>query len=120
MRAWDNRTRAGARAPGVAQETARTAVLEQRRLSTQSESSASVRGARRVEANHAWAAYAGSGLEPSAGGQAPLESRPCSRTGENPTYGMLGESVETSASFEARSAPPSYPTALVKGVSDGP
>src|SRR6516225_3275793 len=33
---------------------------------------------------------------------------PSSRTGENPPYGMI---EETSASFEARSAPRSYPTA---------
>jgi hypothetical protein len=34
----------------------------------------------------------------------------CSRTGENPPYGMRGGIEETSASFEARSAPRSYPT----------
>ena len=28
----------------------------------------------------------------------------------NPTYGILGEAVETSASFEARTAPLPYPT----------
>ena len=38
-------------------------------------------------------------------------SRPWSRTGENPPYGILGGTMETSASFEARSAPSSYPTA---------
>jgi hypothetical protein len=38
-------------------------------------------------------------------------SRPWSRTGENPPYGILGRTMETSASFEARSAPSSYPTA---------
>jgi hypothetical protein len=32
------------------------------------------------------------------------------RTGENPPYGILGGTMETSASFEARSAPSSYPT----------
>src|SRR2546430_165043 len=37
-------------------------------------------------------------------------SRPWSRTGENPPYGILGATMETSASFEARSAPSSYPT----------
>src|SRR4029077_3358116 len=36
---------------------------------------------------------------------------PSSRTGENPPYGMIGGIEETSASFEARSAPRSYPTA---------
>jgi len=39
-----------------------------------------------------------------------LESQPSSRTGENPPYGMIGRIEETSASFEARSAPRSYPT----------
>ena len=39
-------------------------------------------------------------------------SRPWSRTGENPPYGILGGTMETSASFEARSAPSSYPTRL--------
>ncbi len=33
-----------------------------------------------------------------------------SRTGENPPYGMIGRIEETSASFEARSAPRSHPT----------
>jgi len=36
--------------------------------------------------------------------------QPLSRTGENPPYGILGETMETSASFEARSAPLPYPT----------
>jgi hypothetical protein len=40
-----------------------------------------------------------------------LKCQPSSRTGENPPYGMIGGTVETSASFEARSAPLSYPTA---------
>jgi len=31
-----------------------------------------------------------------------LKGQPSSRTGENPPYGMIGEVVETSASFEAR------------------
>jgi ABC transporter substrate binding protein len=39
-----------------------------------------------------------------------LKRQPFSRTGENPQSGMLGGIVETSASFEARSAPRSYPT----------
>ena len=41
-----------------------------------------------------------------------LESQPSSRTGENPPYGMIGGIEETSASFEARSAPRSYPTEM--------
>src|SRR5882724_6924980 len=39
-----------------------------------------------------------------------LTCQPSSRTGENPSYGMIGGTVETSASFEARYAPLSYPT----------
>ena len=39
-----------------------------------------------------------------------LKSHPSSRTGENPQYGMSGRTMETSASFEARSAPCSCPT----------
>jgi hypothetical protein len=39
-----------------------------------------------------------------------LICQPSSRTGENPLYGMIGGIEETSASFEARSAPRSYPT----------
>ena len=31
-------------------------------------------------------------------------------TGENPPYGILGRAMETTASFEARSAPSLYPT----------
>src|SRR6516162_9051041 len=40
-----------------------------------------------------------------------LRCQTCSRIGENPPYGMIGGIEETSASFEARSAPRSYPTA---------
>ena len=52
----------------------------------------------------------GAGLNCQSFGKAPPESQPSSRTGENPPYGMRGGIVETSASFEARSAPRSYPT----------
>src|SRR6201988_3224224 len=59
-----------------------------------------------------WSAYAGSSLERSdALGRRRPKRRPSSRTGENPPYGMIGGIEETSASFEARSAPRSYPTA---------
>ena len=56
-------------------------------------------------------AHAGSRLKLiAASGRSRLKSQPCSRTGENPQSGMIGGIVETSASFEARSAPRSYPT----------
>ena len=51
----------------------------------------------------------GAGLTGARAGR-PHSSRPCSRTGENPTYGMIGETVETSGALQARSAPLSYPT----------
>src|SRR5215467_1579027 len=44
-------------------------------------------------------------------GRSRLIRQPFSRNGENSPYGMLGGIEETSASFEARSAPRSYPTA---------
>src|SRR3977135_1712865 len=43
-------------------------------------------------------------------GRRHLKSQPSSRIGENPPYGMIGGIEETSASFEARSAPRSYPS----------
>src|SRR6202011_1893017 len=56
-------------------------------------------------------ADAGSRLKLSdASGRSHLIRQPFSRNGENSPYGMLGGIVETSASFEARSAPRSYPT----------
>ena len=44
------------------------------------------------------------------GGRRCLRGQPSSRTGENPPYGMIGGTVETSASFEARYGPLSHPT----------
>src|SRR5215475_1377 len=56
-------------------------------------------------------AHAGSRLKPLTIQEGTAwESQPSSRTGENPPYGMIGRIEETSASFEARSAPRSYPT----------
>ena len=45
-----------------------------------------------------------------ASGRSRLKSQPSSRTEENSPCGMIGGIVETSASFEARSAPRFYPT----------
>ena len=58
-----------------------------------------------------WPAHAGSRLKLSdMRERRRLKCQPSSRTGENPPYGMIGGIEETSASFEARSAPRSYPT----------
>src|SRR3954469_25888869 len=51
----------------------------------------------------------GAGLSLLRPGRPRLTGQPSSRTGENPPYGMSGGIEETSASFEARSAPRSYP-----------
>src|SRR6202166_5138648 len=57
-------------------------------------------------------AHAGSRLKLiDASGRSRLICQPSSRTGENPPYGMIGRIEETSASFEARSAPRSHPNA---------
>src|SRR5262249_7047132 len=67
-----------------------------------------------------WAAHAGSRLKlPDVAGRSRLKSQPLSRTGENPPYGISGGAMETSASFEARSAPSSYPTRRI-AVERGP
>src|ERR1700740_3651597 len=52
----------------------------------------------------------GADLSDATFGKAPSDSQPYSRIGENPPSGMRGGIEETSASFEARSAPRSYPT----------
>src|SRR6516225_6848331 len=52
----------------------------------------------------------GAGLNQWCAGRCCPTCRPSSRIGENPPYGMIGRVEETSASFEARSAPRLYPT----------
>ena len=53
----------------------------------------------------------GAGLSRSCVGRCCPTCQPSSRIGENPPCGMIGRVEETSASFEARSAPRFYPTA---------
>src|SRR5262249_26060129 len=56
--------------------------------------------------------YAGSRLKlMNVSGRSRLIRQPSSRNGENPPCGMIGGTMETAASFEARNAPSSYPTA---------
>ena len=52
----------------------------------------------------------GAGLSRSCVGRCCPTCQPSSRIGENPPCGMIGRVEETSASFEARSAPRLYPT----------
>src|SRR6516162_2317838 len=58
----------------------------------------------------------GAGLSRPCAGRCCPTCQPSSRIGENPPYGMIGRVEETSASFEARSAPRLYPTDQGGGV----
>ncbi len=62
----------------------------------------------------------GTGLTEAQKGRPRLKRPPLSRTGENPPYGMCGGLMETSASFEARSAPSAHPTISLSGSGEGP
>ena len=108
----DNITRTGARAPGVEQH-----VLLEWRCFTERVSSAQTEGCMSAAEStkdgnklDRCKGYAGAGLTGVAAGKVLSESQPLSRIGGNPPYGILGGTMETSASFEARSAPLSYPT----------
>jgi hypothetical protein len=61
-----------------------------------------------VDANRTWRTFS-----LTAGRPHPI-CRPLSRNGENPPYGISGGAMETSASFEAWSAPSPYPTTARK------
>src|SRR5208337_5149437 len=114
----DSITRTRARTPGAEDYPTSMAVHRHAIVPTQ-------RGIIACQAMHeGWmqtdreAAYAASRLKPtSASGRPHLTGQPSSRTGENPPYGMIGGIEETSASFEARSAPRSYPTGRLPVVS---
>src|SRR5262245_50332100 len=109
----DSTTRTRARTPGEEDYPPSTAV--HRRVTDPTLSGIFVDtkcDARGRKQTNTWRAYAGSRLELcNALGRRRLKCHPSSRTGENPPYGMIGGIEETSASFEARSAPRSYPTA---------
>src|SRR5215831_15345918 len=93
----NSKTRTGARVPGVERQSARTEVLISASSRTQSREQRWQQRVRRMTANQ-FAGKASSAipaLKPYWG---------------NSQYGILGEAMETSASFEARSAPLPYPT----------
>src|ERR1700731_2997006 len=107
----DTITRTRARAPGVGGVFHRMAVLYIASTDpTLSGSTLKHEGRRQTDRR---AAYAGSRLKLiNASGRSRLIRQPFSRNGENSPYGMLGGIEETAASFEARFAPRSYPTAI--------
>src|ERR1700740_3218884 len=102
----DNITRTGARAPGVERLSRSHGGVAQ--------SASYFDSGRRQRAQHAMRRsgvnYGGVLIAPLHLGRPRLIGRPWSRIGETPPYGILGGTMETSASFEARSAPSSYPT----------
>src|SRR5215472_3239429 len=102
----DNITRTGARVPGVERLS--------RSHGDVAQSAPYFDSGRRPQARHATRRsgvnYGGALIDPLHPGRPRLIGRPWSRIGENPPYGILGGTMETSASFEARSAPSSYPT----------
>src|SRR5580693_3735436 len=108
----DSTTRTRARTPGEEDYPPPTAV---HRRVTDPDTERDIRGYDGMhegrKQTNTWSAYAGSRLELSdALGRRRPKRHPSSRTGENPPYGMIGGIEETSASFEARSAPRSHPT----------
>jgi len=108
----DTTTRTGARTPGAERSSRSNGGAEPSQpLRHRAEACVWPRDARRAEADHVGDGNAGSRLNRSAKvGRHRLRGQPWSRTGENPPYGILGRTMETSASFEARSTPSFYPT----------
>src|SRR5262244_3968237 len=101
----DNTTWTVARTPGVIRETVCT-VVHQRTASLDSErgtdEGSEVHAGRRQTVRRE--------LNSQSTGRPRLKYRPSSRTGENPLSGMIGGTMETAASFEARFAPSSFLT----------
>ena len=104
--ARDNITRTGARAPGVGRRRS-----PERRCLTEPEASDTERMSQRGHGEHEGRTQTAQ-RQVRRTGRRRSKCRPLSRTGENPPYGILGGAMETSASFEARSAPSLYPTVL--------
>src|ERR1700748_3115614 len=112
MTDWDSTTRPRARTPGEEDYPPSTAVHRRVTDPTLSGTFVDTMGCTKDGSKPIRGpAYAGGRLELSdALGRRRPKRHPSSRTGENPPYGMIGGIEETSASFEARSAPRSYPT----------
>src|ERR1700681_1646832 len=105
----DRRARTGASAPGVEEWTPRMAVRHRGHCSDTERNAKWVNGVHEGRTQTYMAR--GACLAPERHEERRyLKGQPSSRTGENPPYGMIGGTVETSASFEARYAPLSYPT----------
>ena len=113
MMDWDTTTQTGARTPGADRRCGRSNGGAHRMAHLDSERGAcvvtpvSTKGGSKPSSRKG---MPGAGLTGLAMGRRRLKGQPWSRTGENPPYGILEGTMETSASFEARSAPSSYST----------
>jgi len=112
MTARDSITRARARTPGAEDYTTSMAAQDRALGPTQrgitDVATTCAKGGHKPQVSRC---MPGAGLSWLSAGRCRPTCRPSSRIGENPPYGMIGRVEETSASFEARSAPRSYPTA---------
>jgi hypothetical protein len=112
MMVRDSITRAGARTSGAEDYPTSKAAHERASLPTQCGITeiVSTCAKGRYKPNIRWC-MPGAGLSRRMRGKVLPYCQPSSRIGENPPYGMIGRVEETSASFEARTAPRLYPTA---------
>src|ERR1700746_2000166 len=106
----DTITWTGARTPGVCGSTSWRCAVEPIRPDSERLQRCGHEAREGRMQTKRWPADAGSRLKLDAAlGRPRLKGQPSSRTGENSPYGMIGGIEETSASFEARPAPRSYP-----------
>jgi hypothetical protein len=112
MTVRDSITRTGARTPGAEGYPTSMAAHARAPLPTQCGiTEVASTCAKDSHKPHISRCMPGAGLSRPCVGRCCPTRQPSSRIGENPPYGMIGRVEETSASFEARSAPRLYPTA---------
>src|SRR3974390_1112880 len=111
MTVRDSITRTGARTPGAEDYPTSTAAHGRASLPTQCGiTEVALTCAKDRHKPRISRCMPGAGLSRPCVGRCCPTCQPSSRIGENPPYGMIGRVEETSASFEARSAPRLYPT----------
>src|SRR5262249_13085080 len=111
MMVRDSITRTGARTPGAEDYPTSTAAHDPVLSPTQCGiTEITTTCAKRGHKPNISRRMPGAGLSRRMRGKVLPYCQPSSRIGENPLYGMIGRVEETSASFEARSAPRLYPT----------
>src|SRR6202011_5642323 len=111
MTVRDSITRARARTPGAEATPPPRRCTNERSSRHSAGLPRSPRSARKADTNHHQPVYAGSRLKPADVREgAALHASLPAVSGKTRPYGMIGRVEETSASFEARSAPRLYPT----------